>query len=65
MRSLDDVIKAAECCADVTACRKCPYFDKNKKMAGCMDKNFGKNIFIEDALRHLKDYQKYLLTKIT
>ena len=60
MKSLNDVIAAAECCADVTDCRKCPYFDNRQKMMGCMDKGFGKNTFIEDALLYLKLYKQLL-----
>jgi len=54
MKSLEDVIKAAECCADVTSCRKCPYWDRREKIMACMDKGHGKNVFLEDVLIYLK-----------
>ena len=58
MRSLNDVIKAAECCAGVSHCSKCPYFDRRKKIMGCMDVGHGRNHFIEDALLYLKHYKE-------
>ena len=57
MKDLNDVIKAAECCADVTSCSRCPYYDNKEKLMGCMDKNFGRNNFINDALFHLRHYK--------
>lgn len=56
-KSLDDVIKAAECCRGVTHCSKCPYFDKRKKLIACMDTEKGTNNFITDVLQYLKNYK--------
>ena len=59
MKTLDEVIKAAECCADVTSCKKCPYWDRRGKIMACMDKGHGKNVFLEDALYYLKYFKSW------